>query len=160
LVNDNDVSHSIVHFEVKANYLGLSLSFASKYVASIAFRLSLIYQQDQLHRLLLFEGWSPFLASFRGYLFEEYAHQVLSAGGKFIGCSLDDGTDFFMTLPKKELRIFQHLSECKDENVYYMAAYKRHPCIDSVIVNNGYFQITTAKHHPISRIQMEKIVKK
>ena len=36
--------------------------------------------------------------------------------------------------------------------------HKNQACVDSIMVNMGYFHITVTKDHPISRIQMEMIV--
>jgi hypothetical protein len=160
LVNENEISHLLVHFKVWSNYLDYTLNFASKYVAEIALKLFLLYQQEELRQLLRSGGSSPFLGSLLGYLFENYAHRILSAGGLFAGRSLDDGTLCGLVLPKMDLRRFYNLSECKNGNVYYMAAYKNQPCFESIVRGKGYFQMTMAKYHPISRVPMERIVER
>ena len=158
LVNNEEISNLIVHFEVAANYSSFTMKFASTYVAGIAFKFYLFYQREELERLLLSGGSSPFFGSFRGDLFEKYVHQVLSVGGKFNGRSLDDDGECELVLPKQPIRGFYNLSECTEKNVYYMALYHNHACIDSMVVDKGYFQITMAKYHPTSGILMEKIM--
>ena len=158
LVNNEDISNLIVHFEVAASYSSFTMRFASKYVAGIAFKFYLFYQREELERLLLSGGSSPFFGSFRGELFEKYVHQVLSVGGKFNGRSLDDGRECELVLPKQPIRGFYNLSECTEKNVYYMALYHNQACIDSVVVDKGYFQITMARYHSNSGDLMEKIM--
>ena len=159
MVNDGKVTHSIIHYKVAANYLDFSLVFASTWIADVALKLLLFYQQEKLRRLLLSGGSSPFLAPLLGNLFEDYAHQVLSTGGPFSGRSLDDEMKCQLFLPKMEIRRFYKFSECICKNVYYRAGRLNQASIDSVVVDKGYFQITKASYRPISRDPMEKIMK-
>ena len=154
------VTHSIIHYEVAANYLDFSLVFASTWIAEVALKLLLFYQQEKLRRLLFSGGSSPFLVPLLGNLFEDYAHQVLSVGGLFYGRLLDDETRCQLTLPKMEIRRFYDFSECTEKSVYYRAGRLNQSSIDSVVVNKGYFQITKASYHQISRDPMEKIMEK
>ena len=160
IVNEDKVIHSIIHYKVAANYLDFSLVFASTWMAEVTLKLLIFYQQEKLRRWFLSGESSPFLAPLLGKLFEEYAHQVLSTGGLFYGRSLDNEMMYQLFLPKMEIRRFYDFSECTDKNVYYKAERLNQPSIDSVVMDKGYFQITKAGYHPISRDPMEKVMKK
>jgi hypothetical protein len=55
--------------------------------------------------------------------------------------------------------MFSNLSERNDPGAYYKPRKMNHPCINSLIPNVGYFQITTRLNHPIGRNQMKEIVR-
>ena len=57
-----------------------------------------------------------------------------------------------------EIDRFFKISECKDRKLYCIPWYSNYPCIDSVGLNKGYFQITLASKHDIMKKPMKEIV--
>ena len=94
-----------------------------------------------------------------GFLFESHANRQLSAGVKFRMRSLDDKIETEIELSPRTSQIFQDISECTNPNIYYIAE-QNFPCIDSLIVGVGYFQITISSKHDIKKNQMKGIKNK
>ena len=167
--DNDDIGHFIVHYLVDSTYSDYSLVFSSKYVASLVLKslLALNFDRDhipafpgeKLKRVLLSRKISPKFSSLQANLLEYIAHRLLSAGGKFIGRSLDDGTTFDLDIPRRSVKMFNDSSECTDPDVYYMARSWNHPCIGSVVLNTGCFRMTMTKNDDIPEDEMKMITK-
>jgi hypothetical protein len=156
---EDQISHRIVHFEVKPpNYTECTVIMASAYVLEKALQTFLLFEETDVKRFLLLSADVPSLAVLRGFVFESYVHQKLSTGGEFLVRCLDDKTESTLKFPERILQKFRNVSECTDLNVYYLPTKKNQPCIDSLIVKEGYFQITTRLDHPIKRGKMKEIM--
>ena len=94
-------------------------------------------QEDLLKQILLCKGLSSLLINLQAGFFGDYAHRLLWAGGKFTMRSLEDEKTFDLVITKKEIRKFYDISECTDENLYYVPMRKNQACVDSIVVNMG-----------------------
>ena len=156
---EEEISYRIVHFEVKPPYYTKHiLVMASDYVLEKALRHFLSSGENDVKQFILWSDGVPSLASLRGIVFENYVHKKLSKEREFSVRSLDDGTKSTLKAPQRKFQKFWNVSECKDLNVYYKVAKKNQACIDSLIVNEGYFQVTTSLEHPIEKQKMREIM--
>ena len=157
---EKEISHRLVHFEVKPPcYTKYEPVIASQCVR----RKYAEARRDRLEQMLrsvfsFFKNVSYMGASI-GFLFESHANRQLSAGGKFRMRSLDDKIETEIELSPRTSQIFQDISECTNPNIYYIAE-QNFPCIDSLIVGVGYFQITISSKHDIKKNQMKGIKNK
>ena len=158
---ENEISHRIVHFKVEPpHYSKYTLGMATDYVFEEALRKFLTCHDDTVKEFIIMSENFSSLAYFRGLIFENYAHRKLSEGGEFLVRSLDDDdSEWMMEFPRRKFREFRRISTCEESDVYYKTAKKNHPCIDSVILNEGYFQMTTSLTHPIKKLGMRSIMK-
>ena len=149
---EEEISHRIVHFEVKPpRYTEFTLIMASDYVLEEALQKFLRSSEDDVKKFILWSDGIPSMSHLRGIIFENYAHQKLSTEGEFLVRSLEDETKSTLKISRKKFQKFWNISECKDLNVYYKAAKKNQACIDSLILEEGYFQVTTSLEHPIKK---------
>ena len=156
---EDQVSHLIVQFVVNtSSYLDFTLRMASQYATQMAMVLFIQYEEEKVKQFIRWGSPLPALATLQGEFFEAYAHQKLCKGGKFIGRSLETKDECELELPTMEIGRFFGVSECKDPNLYYIPWYSNHPCIDSVILNKGYFQMTVASKHEIIWSKMKEMV--
>ena len=152
------ISHRLVHFEVEPPcYTKYKLVMASEYVRE-KFLEALDNQQDQEFKYYfsLFQS-IPMMASSIGLAFQQYANQKLSAGGQFLVRSLDDESESILDISPRTLQKFTDLSECTSSTIYYTPAKKNFPCIDSLILEIGYFQMTVSLRHKILWKPMKEI---
>ena len=157
---EHEISHRIIHFKVEPpHYSKCTLIMASDYVFKEALRRFLTCHDDTVKEFIIMSEKFISLAYFRGLIFENYAHRKLSEGGEFLVRSLNDGSELMMEFSRKEIEEFWKVSACKDLNVYYKTAKKNHPCIDSLIRGQGYFQMTTSLKHPIKKLGMKTLMK-
>ena len=156
---ENEISHRIVHFKVEPpHYSECRLEIGSDYVFEEALRRFLTCPDDTVKEFIIMSENSTSLAYFRRLIFEKYAHRKLSEGGEFLVRSLDDESESMMEFPLRKVEKFRRISACKELNVYYKMANKNNPCIDSVVLNEGYFRMTTSLIHPIKKPEMKSIV--
>ena len=156
---EDQVSHLIVQFVVDtSSYLTFKLRMASSYATQKAMASFLEYEEEKVKRFIRRRSPHPAMATLQGEFFEAYAHQKLCEGGKFIGRSLETKEECELEFPTMEIGRFFDVSECKDPNLYYIPWYSNHPCIDSVILNKGYFQMTVASKHEIIWSKMKEMV--
>ena len=112
-------------------------------------RLRDLDEQKARYFLRLFGDVSLVAASV-GNLFQGYADRHLSAGGRFLIRSLDTKVDDSIHLSPRPIYLFRDLSECTSSAVYYRPQAKNFACIDSLIPEVGYFQITISQKRDIS----------
>ena len=156
---ENEISHQIVHFKVEPpDYSKCRLEIGSDYAFEEAIRKFLACPDDTVKEFIIMSEKLTSLAYFRSIIFENYAHRKLSEGGEFLVRSLDDESESMMEFPRRKFREFPRVSACEESNVYYKAAKKNHVCIDSVILNEGYFRMTTSLIHPIKKLEMKSIM--
>ena len=159
VLKDEEISHRIVHFDVRPPfYHRRTLMMASNHVLEEALRKFLCSSENDMKQFILWSDGVPSLAPLRGTVFENYVHEKLSKEGEFLVRPLDDGTKSTLKVPQRKFQRFWNVSECKDLNVYYRVAKKNQTCIDSLIVNEGYFQVTTNLEHPIEKQKMRDMV--
>ena len=156
---EDQVSHLIVQLIVDtSSYLDFTLQMASPYATQMAMELFILNQEEEVKRFILNTSPIPVLATLRGALFEAYAHQKMSRGGKFIGRSLENEEECEVNIPAMDIGRFFNVSECKDPKMYYVPWYSNHPCIDSAVLNMGYFQMTISWEHDIVWSKMKEMV--
>ena len=156
---ENETSHWIVHFKVEPpDYSKCRRKIGSDYAFEEAIRKFLACLDDTVKEFIIRSEKLTSLAYFRSIIFENYAHRKLSEGGGFLVRSLDDESESMMEFPRRKFREFQGVSACEESNVYYKAVRKNHLCIDSVILNEGYFQMTTSLIQPIKKLEMKSII--
>jgi hypothetical protein len=157
LTDSDYLGNLLMHFNVSPKYLDYSFMFPSRYVADMALKVFLVYQPEQLRKLFLRQE-SPFSAELRASLLEVYTHRLISAGGKFIRRSLDDGTTFELVIPQREIKEFRDFSECIDEDVFYMPKRLDQSCVCSTIVNMGSIPMKrVTRYYGTSANQMERV---
>jgi hypothetical protein len=94
-----EIGHRILHFEVKPPfYTKRTLVMASVYVLERASLRFLQFAGEDVKYFLFWSTGIPSLATFRGFVFEGYAHQKLSAGGDFLVRNLDNDTTLTLAL--------------------------------------------------------------
>jgi hypothetical protein len=156
---EDQVSHLIVQFVVDtSSYLDFTLQMASSYATEMAMEVFLQNQEEEMKRFILDNSPIPALATLRGSMFKAYAHQKLAKGGKFIGRSLENEEECELNFPAMDISRFFNVFECKDPKLYYVPWYSNHPCIDSVVLNRGYFQMTIAWEHDIVWSRLKEMV--
>ena len=87
----DQVSHRLLHFSVRPDFITERLVFASDFVATSVYQLLFQRQQAELQRLLQTSSGTHALAAFRGIFFEELAHTVLGHGATLRARSLAMG---------------------------------------------------------------------
>lgn len=91
--NDTRVSRRLLHYRVNEDFDKDGFVFASEYVQEeVTKRLYTHNRKKYLDFIAASDGLGP-LAVHRGCLVEGYAHSVLSKGGTFRICRLQDGND-------------------------------------------------------------------
>ena len=158
---EDEISHLIIQFEIDPTYSDFTLNVASDYVMDAILDRYVGRRERKLRNFIADTEGLSLLSGAHARAFEGYAHRVLSRGGTFLVRSLDDdGETHELSLSKRTLRRFYDFSECTDPETYYKPMKVNHPCIDSIILNVGYFQMTTTLNHPIKEPQMRKIVER
>jgi hypothetical protein len=155
--DENQIGHFIIHCMLESNYSDRFLRFSSKYVTSLALK-ELLESQDEELKEFLCKGYRDRGDTLRANLFELCAHRLLSAGGEFVGRSLDDGIEFILNVPRRNAKIFSDLSECVDPNSYYSSRYWNSYYVDSIVPNDGYFRMTMNEENDISEGEIMKIL--
>jgi hypothetical protein len=154
----NDISHRLVHFKVDpSNYMKCRLVMASRYVLDKFSDALYDKEEEESRRFSRMVENIPAAASIAGIMFEKHAHRRLSAGGEFLVRSLDDDTEEKRNFPSKLSQRFANLSECMDTTLYYRPRARNFPCIDSLSLGIGYFQMTVSLEHEITWNQMKAI---
>jgi hypothetical protein len=110
-----------------------------------------------MKRLILNTSPFPALTTHKEAFFGAYAHQKLIEEGKSIGRSLEAREECESKLPIMEICRFFNVSDCVDPKLYYVPWFSNHPCINSVILNKGYFQMTLTLKHDITKNSMKEI---
>jgi hypothetical protein len=156
---EDQVSHLIVQFVVDtASYLKFTLQMASSYATEKAMELFISNQEEEMKRFILNTTPLPALATLRGPFFEAYAHQKLAKGGKFIGRSLENCEECESDFSTMKISRFSKVSDCMDPKPYYVPWYSNNPCIDSVVLNKGYFQMTITSEHDSAWSKLKEMV--
>ena len=160
LQREDEVSHLVIHFGVEQDLETYSLQFASLYVAEKAYDRFNVHSRQNLVQFLADSENQSALASLRGQLFESHAHRQLYSGGTFDVRPLksDSSAKTDLTLSKLDVKRFKNIAECSESEKYYIPISKRFSCIDSVIRNIGFFQMTVSERHPINMNEMEKLL--
>ena len=159
--NEDKISHRVVHFKVNpSRYWNRTLTMASEYVVEKTLNKYVGHRERALRTFIAESEGISLLANTRAAMFEGLAHRVLSAGGRFSIRSLDDWTKRKLTLSPTKFTQFSDISKCTDPEAYYKPKKMNHPCIDSLILKVGYFQMTTSLDHPIEKNPVKAIVGK
>ena len=158
-LTESEISHRLIHFKVEPPcYTKPTRVLGSEYIRGrFSERLRDLDEQKARYFLRLFGDVSLVAASV-GNLFQGYADRHLSAGGRFLIRSLDTEVDDSIDLSPRPIYLFRDLSECTNPAIYYRPKAKNFACIDSLILEVGYFQITISQKRDISIKEMKKIM--
>jgi hypothetical protein len=160
----DSLCHRLMHFVVAHNYSLDHVMFASPFV-----RKSIIAGADADRRkaVLSFindsQGFGA-LGALRGALFEEAAHEALSAGGDFRVRSLDDAsaTESMLHIPPSSTRWMfdKGLSDLQvgDASDYCRPVQKNFPVVDALRPCGELFQMTVSAQHDVNIPQLQNIV--
>lgn len=154
---DDDIC-SVVQLDVNPTYLDFSLRMASQYASDRALEKFLVRENQELKRFFHRVHFNSSFASLRANLFEAYAHRLFSGGGEFLMRSLDDSIRCKLHVPPRDVERFHNISRCTDQNRYYIPWDPNHACIDAVVLGTGYFKMTVALDHDISKHHLMEIV--
>ena len=132
----------LVQFDVHPHYSDFSLKLASQYASDKVLKKFLVHENRELKKLLMKQPFCDYELPLRANLFEAYAHQLLSGGGEFPMRPLDEDITCKLHVLPGEIERFHNVSQCTDQNQYYIPWDSNHVCIDSVSLHTGYFQIT------------------
>jgi hypothetical protein len=93
-------------------------------------------------------------------LFEQFAHQQLSKGGRFDYSSLESGDcqTYHLDLSPRNVVSFNNIGQCVDKGSYYIPLDLNFPCIDAFAPSVGLFQMATNVNHPIPKVEMAELV--
>ena len=160
LSNEDETSHLLVQFQVNSTYSDFTLDVGSDYIMDKILTRHVGEREQKVRDFIADTEGSSVLSGAHARAFKGYAHRILSAGGKFLVRSLDDGETHELNLSKRTFTMFYDFSECDDPEAYYKPSKVNNPCVDSIILNVGYFQMTTTLNHSIKEHQIRKIVKK
>ena len=132
----------LVQFDVHPSYLDFSLKLASQYASDKVLKKFIVRENRELKELLMKQPFCDYELPLRANLFEAYAHRLLSGGGEFPMYPLDEDIKRKLHVLPGEIERFHNISQCTDQNQYYIPWDSNHVCIDSVSLNTGYFRIT------------------
>lgn len=161
-------SHKVLHRMLKRkddgspNYFTYCVDFASLYVAE---NIYLTVQQKEQQRLMSFLRGSDgdsHLATLRGTLFEQKAHELLSKGGTFkirelarTGCQMKETR---LRLPVKTVVPFRKLTDTPKNSCDYLKPQsRRFVAVDAISPPDTAFQMTARPRHTI-HCDIHKIV--
>ncbi|KAI9001970.1 hypothetical protein BC832DRAFT_128309 [Gaertneriomyces semiglobifer] len=100
-----------------------------------------------LKSFVLASGDMSAAASFRGKLFESWAHDILCQGGRFPTISLEDSSKDDIVLPKREIHRFRNVSEI-EAGKYNIPMSDSFGAVDATS-DEGLFQMTLNLDHGI-----------
>jgi hypothetical protein len=156
--NDN-VSHVILQLVPTADYIGFKVMYLSVYIAEQVASRYAQANKGGLITFLLASDDLPNYGNLRGYVFEGYCHNIISAGGSFSIRSLEPGAT-----QKEELQIPKCTklfagrafdSAKQGKNNYYRPVSRNFGAVDAWIQSVGFFQITVNAHHGIKVNEMK-----
>jgi hypothetical protein len=109
-------------------------------------------QRLALQGLLVASAASPQLGTFRGMLWEGYAHRALAAGGEFRVRNLDTGVGTELRIPVALTVFFTSLDQVNSRgtNVYSLPVSKRLAAVDALKQDDMLFQITINEEHGVN----------
>jgi len=157
--SDKSISHYLIQIVPTDNYSHQRIDFLSSKIGDMIVKSFEGQRKEELLRFLKdsMEPTFASLASYRGFVFENVAHNLLCKGGKFTiyGPLGGKETESTLDIPKCELKITGK-NEISKDNIYYRPVSQTQGAYDSWIGNIGFFQMTTGKEHKISAYEMEQ----
>jgi hypothetical protein len=155
------MNQSILHFDVDEKFESESMRFCSDYAAQKAVEKFWEGKRYELFVFLKCSEADSSTAALRGQLFEQVAHKMLAAGGKFLCRSLEEegSLEDEMELTPRETDRYHELTACTEDK-YWKPWSSNCPCIDSLIPNKYLFQMTISDQHPINKPKMVEVLSK
>jgi len=148
------VSHYLIQMLPSPDYSSYTIHFLTETIGN---RIVEKYKEERKDMWLKFLKDSladefASLSQFRGFVFENVAHQLIRKGGDFtifgpLGARNEHETT--ITIPPCTLKIVSDF-EISRQDIYYCPASKQQAAYDSWMGNVGFFQVTTAKNHQIN----------
>lgn len=155
-----DITHRIVHIFPDSTYKKVIHDLASSYVRErVTLRLFQEFRRD-LEIFLASSSGLRALGALRGYLFEDYAHLKLCAGGIFKIRKL--GTNDVADLPivKSEPKEYHNIEEAENPQpgFFYFPKVTNFESVDSYAHPNRLFQVTVAEKHSVKQVGLHRIL--
>jgi len=159
-----EISHYLVQIVPSTNYRSRTISFLSPEVGDTVSKMFLNRNHAELVNFLKTSMTPGFgaLATYRGFLYEAWIHNVICKGGKFTVCGpigSPHECEVELTIPCCEKQRVQDWVTPKP-NTYYQPISKVYGGVDSWIPGIGLFQITTAESHEINTFETGKMISK
>jgi NADH dehydrogenase [ubiquinone] 1 alpha subcomplex assembly factor 7 len=164
MFNASKISHRLVHLfinrESELGYTKVYAKFGSRFILEKALSNYIQSSKAKLVDFLVVNKASPATKLLQGNLFEQFAHQQLSKGGRFEYRSLESGDcqTYHLELSPRNVISFYNIEVCADKGSYYIPLDANFPCVDAFAPSVGFFQMTINVHHPIAKVKMAELV--
>jgi hypothetical protein len=159
IYSDDKISHVILQLVPTDDYEEYKVMYSSVYVAeAVASRYAQANKSDLVKFLLASDDLSNY-GNLRGYVFEGYCHNIISAGGSFSIRSLEPGATQKVEVLKiaKCTKLFAggtFDSAKQGRNNYYRPVSRNFGAVDAWIQSVGFFQMTVNARHGINMNEM------
>jgi hypothetical protein len=156
ITDRSKVIHSLVHMTSEPPFTNSSVSYASQTALNTIFRQNTIESKRKMKELLASCDGNPLTAALCGYIFEQYAIELLERGGEFTcrmlvhGNTIMQPNETTLDIPPSKKIIVDRVLPCQIVNQLYVPKAKNYAAIDAWIPGIGAFQMTIGKKHGIN----------
>jgi hypothetical protein len=156
ITDQSKVIHSLVHMTSEPPFTNSSVCYASQTALNIIFRQNTIESKRKMKELLASCDGNPLTAALCGYIFEQYAIELLERGGEFTcrrlvhGNTLIHPNETTLNIPPSKKIIVDRVLPYQIVNQLYVPKAKNYAAIDAWIPGIGAFQMTIGKKHGIN----------
>ena len=157
ITEKSKVIHSLVHMTSEPPFTNSSVRYASKTALNIIFRQKTIESKRKMKGLIASCDGNPLTAALCGYIFEQYAIELLERGGEFTCRRLVHGNTIMQpnetTLdipPSEKIIVDRVLGDQIVNQQLYVPKANNYVAIDAWIPGIGAFQMTVRKKHGIN----------
>ena len=166
ITDKNKIVHALVHIASTAPYRTPSVQYASEAALLTIARLKKIEARRHMQSLLeSCEGIPSHVASLCGYIFEDYAIDMLQAGGTFVCRKLFDGRnkrprsahDCLIIPPSPQRITAAGIEAFQKPKQLYVPVGRNFTAIDAWIPGIGAFHMTVSREHAIRDDIPEKL---
>ena len=172
--SDKDVSHRCLHVVVENdNYSRVKLRFGSPYIEHRLIQSFIQYQRQQLVEFLAAADGQADYAALRGYIFEGFAHSVLSRGGTFTVRPLQtDSSEQDLKVQPTDWKTFSRLNDVDMTSslAYWQPIQSNLASVDAMTKATKFesseewqpalFQMTISVTHPIKVTGLQLILER
>jgi len=155
ITEKSKIVHTLVHINSISPYTCLSVQFASLFVLNTIVREKRIEARRKMQTLLESCSGNPLAASLCGHIFEDYAIEMLTAGGVFkcrqlFRANIKKKSEMDLVIPPSHHpEIADRIEESQTEGKLYVPKIHNYTAIDAWIPGIGGFQMTVSKNHDI-----------
>jgi len=156
----DELSHKIIHIDVAPDFSKQGIIFASCYVEQ---KIVVMLQEQFKEKLVSFMKASEGIGIYgalRALLFEPIAHNILQRGGTFNCRPVGEAKVEKIQLPPTNLCLVNQMDQLKQlkKDQYSRPISKTWAAVDSWIVPDKFFQMTTATSHPIAAKHLDDML--